>query len=70
MTEQAKWIGAHVEIPVHYDAWMQGARSGVVIGYREGKPGLSACLLIKLDHPSIKRRLRVWRLDWEYMRVL
>lgn len=63
-------IGKRVEIPVHYDMWMRGARFGVVTAYRKPKPnGYSDCVLIKLDHPQAKRRLKVWRLDWPYMRV-
>lgn len=59
-------IGKRVEIPVHYDLWMRGARFGVVTAYRNGKPGQSDYLLVKLDHPQVRRRLKLWRLDWDY----
>lgn len=63
-------IGKRIEIPVHYDLWMRGARFGVVTGRRKGKPGVSACLLVKMDHPQVKRRVKVWSIDCDYIRVL
>lgn len=63
-------IGLRVEIPVHLDTWMRGARFGTVTGFRHGRDGQSDCLLVKMDHPGIKRRVRVWRLDWDYMRIV
>lgn len=62
-------IGKRVEIPVHYDLWMRGARFGTVTGRRQGKPGLSAYLVVKMDHPQVKRRLKVWAIDAKYLRV-
>jgi hypothetical protein len=70
--EEAKvWVGKRVEIPVHYDLWMRGARFGTVKqlrfhGATEDLCG-SAYLTIELDHPQVKRRLKVWRSDWAYM---
>lgn len=63
-------IGKRIEIPVHYDLWMQGARTGVVTAFRHGKPGYSDYYLVKMDHPAVKRRVKLWRLDWNYMKVL
>jgi hypothetical protein len=63
-------VGARIEIPVHYDAWMQGARTGVVTSFRRGKPGQSDVMYVRMDHPQIKRPIRVWRLDWDYIKVL
>jgi hypothetical protein len=63
-------IGSRVEIPVHYDMWMRGARFGVVTAFRHGGQGQSDYVLVKLDHPQAKRSLKVWRLDWEYMKVI
>lgn len=68
--EMKALIGKRVEIPVHYDLWMQGARLGKVTGRRDGKDGQSACLLVKMDHPQIRKRLRVWALDVEYMKLI
>lgn len=65
------YIGRRIEIPVHYNMWARGARHGLVTRYRNAKvPGTSDYLLVKMDHPQIKRRLKLWRLDWEYCRVL
>jgi len=63
-------IGKRVEIPVHFDMWMRGARFGTVIGRRQGKPGVSAYVMVRMDHPQVKRCLKVWAIDAEYMRVL
>ncbi len=62
-------IGKRVEIPVHYNKWMQGARYGEVTAFRQGKPGTSAALLVKLDKAP-KTRLKVWALDWPYLKVI
>jgi hypothetical protein len=63
-------IGQRIEIPVHYDMWMRGARFGEITAFRHGKPGQSDHYLIKMDHPQIRRRLKLWRGDWEFAKVL
>jgi hypothetical protein len=63
-------VGQRVEIPVHYDMWMRGARTGAVTQYRQGKDGISDWVYVKLDHPQAKRYLKVWALDWNYMKIL
>jgi len=63
-------IGKRVEIPVHYDLWMRGARFGKVTSHRHGKGGQSAFVFVKMDHPHIRRPLKVWALDWDYMKIL
>lgn len=67
-TELGAWIGASVEIPVHYDLWMRGAFTGTVVGRRKGKPGLSACLVVRMNHPQVKRLCKVWAHDVPYMK--
>lgn len=62
--------GQRIEIPAHYDAWARGARFGTVIGFHSGKPGQSDYYSVKMDHPQIKRRLKLWKLDWQYARAL
>lgn len=63
--------GTRVEIPVHYDAWMCGARFGEVRGFRRGKPGQSDYLLVRMDHPQMQRRcLKLWRIDWDYAKLV
>ena len=64
------WIGKRVEVPVHFDAWMRGARFGTVTAYRQGSAGVSDVLLVRLDHPSYRKCLRIPRMDWEYMKPL
>lgn len=68
--EMKALIGKRIEIPVHYDLWMRGARYGTVTGRRQGKDGYSAHILVKMDHPQIKRRVKVWAIDCEYIRVM
>lgn len=63
-------IGLRVEIPVHYDAWMRGARFGEITSFRYGKDGYSDCLLVKMDHPQIRWRLKLWAIDWDYANLL
>lgn len=65
--KQAKGlVGARVEIPVHYDLWMRGATRGTVqSAQRNGE-----YVRVKMDHPQVKRLLKVWRIDFDYMKVL
>lgn len=70
MKTHTQFIGTRVEIPVHYDMWMRGARFGTVTGFRYGKDGVSDSLLVKMDHPQVKRRLRVWKTDWPYLKIV
>lgn len=68
---QAPKIGTRIEIPVHYDLWMRGARFGVVsTGVRSGKPGQSDYFYVKLDNLSVKRSLKIWRSDWDYIKTI
>ena len=59
-------VGKRVEIPVHYDLWMRGARFGQVrsVG-RDGE-----FVKVALDHPQVRRQLKIWRIDYDYMKVL
>lgn len=64
-------VGARVEIPAHYDAWMQGARFGKVTSWHSGYPALSAYVLVKLDTgQAANKRLRIWALDFDYIREI
>ena len=63
-------LGTRIEIPVHYDMWMQGARFGTITSYRSGGNGRSAYYNVKLDHPSVRRRLKLWLPDVPYARIL
>lgn len=63
-------IGRRIEIPVHYDMWMRGARHGEIRSFHPGKDGISAYVKVKLDHPQAKRQQKVWALDWDYMKLV
>lgn len=67
--EMKGFVGKRVEIPVHYDMWMRGAKSGTVVGRRQGKDGRSAYLQVRMDHPQVRRCVKVWAIDAKYMRV-
>ena len=66
ITQARSLIGKRVQIPVHYDLWMRGARFGVVTS--AGKDG--AFVRVKMDHPQVKRLLKVWRIDLDYLQTL
>ncbi len=70
MTAHNEFIGKRIEIPVHYDLWMRGARFGPVTAFRHGRPGQSDYLLVKMDHSGVKRRFKLWRGDWGYARII
>lgn len=42
-----------IEIPVHFDQWMQGARFGTIVSEAPNQ------LKIRMDHPGIKRLLTI-----------
>ena len=62
-------IGTRIEIPVHYDMWMRGARFGTVTKYREGSAGRSAFVYVQMDNPRAKS-IKLWAIDWDYIKVL
>lgn len=68
--EPKQLIGQRVELPAHYDAWARGAKFGTVTGFKAGTGGVSDCLLVKMDHPGIKRRVKLWRIDWDSAKFL
>jgi hypothetical protein len=68
-------IGKRIEIPVHYDMWMRGARFGTIKALRfvpghDSEHVGTAYLSVEMDHPQVKRRLKLWRTDWDYIKVL
>jgi hypothetical protein len=60
-------VGQRVEIPVHYDLWMQGAQYGRIVSYHEGEHAQSDFVKVRMEHPQVKTLLKVWRIDWQYM---
>lgn len=67
--EQAsELIGKRIEIPVHYDKWMQGAKYGRVIALKNSFGG-GEYLLVEMD--NIKAGyVKIWRSNWDYIRTL
>ncbi len=53
-----------VEIPVHYDLWMRGARVGTVV---ESRPDH---IKVSMDHPQVRRLVKIPRADFEYLKEL
>jgi hypothetical protein len=61
----AKWlVGKRVEIPVHYDMWMRGARYGRVTRWD------SKGVWVRLDHKQAKRSQRVWNIDLTHLKTI
>jgi hypothetical protein len=58
--------GMRIEIPVHYDWWMRGARYGVVTSIDNNR----GCAYVKLDAVPTTHRARIWRIDWEYCKLV
>jgi len=59
-------VGRRIEIPVHYDLWMRGARTGVVRSVIHANGGIR----VKMDNENVKRLARIWRIDLSYIKVL
>lgn len=60
------FVGKRVQIPVHYTAWMMGARCGVVTSI--GKDG--AFVRVKLDNTNFRKLLKVWRIDFDCLQLV
>ncbi len=65
-----RMIGQRIEIPVHYNLWMRGARYGTIVAAYHGKPGTSAYASVKIDHPQVRRRLKLWAHDIAYAKFI
>lgn len=61
-------LGQCIEIPVHYDMWMRGARFGRVTSI--GKDGEYVRVALDIYPRGFKYRLKIWRIDFDYIRVL
>lgn len=59
-------VGKRIEIPVHYDMWMRGARFGTVTTV--SKDG--SFIRVQMEHHQVQRRLKVWRADFDYIKIL
>lgn len=61
-------VGKRIEIPVHYDRWMQGARYGKVIALKQSLNN-GQYLLVEMDNPAAGR-VKVWEESWKYVKDL
>jgi len=72
-TQAKALVGKRIEIPVHYDMWMRGARFGKVVGlaweHSSGDKVIRA-LRVKLDHPQARKQLKIWRLDFDHVKLV
>lgn len=59
-------LGAtHIEIPVHFDLWMQGARTGWI-----SDTLADGTWLVRMDNPRVKKLVRIGKDDQHYCKVL
>ena len=59
-----------IEIPAHYDVWMQGARYGTVKKVYVATHGTFGYATVKMDHSLIKRHVKIPTYDWEYVKLI
>ncbi|QWY83405.1 hypothetical protein [Rhizobium phage RHph_X3_9] len=59
-------VGKRIEIPVHYNMWMRGARFGTVTSV--GKDG--AFIRVRMEHAQVRNKLKVWRIDYDFIKVM
>jgi len=62
-TSSEQFTGKRVEIPVHFDIWMRGARFGVVSSVGAG------FIRVKMDNPRVRRRVRIEAKDFPFCRA-
>ena len=69
-TTKSPLVGKRVEIAPHYDLWMRGARHGVIHSVSVPRATLAAqpdLVRLKMDHPQVKRLIRVYLDDVKYV---
>lgn len=54
-----------IEIPVHFDLWMRGARTGHIKRVRK-----DGAWLVKMEHPQVRRLIIVLPDDQTFCKVL
>lgn len=64
-----QYVGKRVEIPVHYDLWARGARTGTVVDARWSLKN-GRYLRVIMDHPSVRKPVNVSEIDWPFLKVL
>lgn len=67
-------LGKRIEIPVHLDTWMRGARYGKVtrIVWSTNGAGerIAVGVSVRMDNPAVRRSVPVWAGDFDYVKVL
>ena len=58
------WGRRKIEIPVHFDLWMQGATTGEIVNVKK-----DGTWVVKMDHPQVKHRVYIKPEDQEFCKV-
>lgn len=61
-------IGKRIEIPVHYDHWMQGAKYGLVKQLTSNSAG-RFFFVVQMDNTNAGK-VYVWQDSWDYIKVI
>lgn len=61
-------VGDRIEIPVHFDVWVQGARHGVVSSIKHNMFG-QLIFYVKMDNKRVKRRVKLLIAHLEYCKL-
>ena len=63
-------IGCEIELPVHFDLWMMGARHATVTSARHARDGLSEYVYVRVHAlPTKHKRIKISKLDWDYCKL-
>lgn len=58
-------MNTRIKIPAHFDLWMRGARYGTVI-----RVDKNSVWHVKIDHPQVKRIVKIGPHDQDYCRAV
>jgi hypothetical protein len=73
MEGDMRWlIGRRVEIPVHFDLWMRGARFGRISAVTSVPPRGTddRAVYVRMDNKRVRKLVRVPAVAFEYMRFI
>ena len=62
-------VGDRIELPVHTDLWMRGARFGTVETVVHSEPPNHSFAMIKVDMRP-RKQFKLWGIDWQYAKIL
>jgi len=57
---------SRIEIPVHFDLWMRGARTGYIHSIREH----DGAWLVRMDHPQVRKLVVIPKEDQPYCKAI